>query len=370
VQLSAIDPVIGDIYDAGLTRGMWRPALEGLRGLLKSAETALVVKDASMATETTNRILSAESYDRYTKYYGRIDPKRFLFENRGPGFLFNDIEHFDDGFVAGDPFYQEFSTPLGTRHTLDYFVGRNGAQDVYLAAMRAPSQGPYDPRAVATLLRAGGHFLRAVRLRETFAETQSLAQHATAALESLSYGIAILDARARIAFANGFARRALADCRELTIRRSRLAARTGPVERELDAMLRRASREGGPASMLRLTRTDGCDLFLWCVRLPASSPLAHAQEPGVLIVLRDPQNPMPATMDDLQTLYGLTGAEALLALALGRGERLDAIAAERRVKLSTVRTQLLSILDKTGLHRQADLARLLASLATPVIGRN
>ena len=355
------DLMVGDIYEAGVIDGNWRPALERMRVILGSAETAFVAAGVEIAAETTNRVLSSESYDRYTRYYGQLDPKRAIFARGGPGFLFNDAEHFDDRFVAHDPFYQEFSAPLGTRHTLDYFAGRRGANDIYLAAMRPGASGPYDARAAGSLRRAGEHFLRAWRLRETLRETQSLARGASAALERLSYGIMILDERLRIAFANGFARQALSDCAELTPGRAR-----GPAGQVLDGMLQQALRGAMPASMMRLTRSDGRALYLWCIGLPPSSPLAPAQHPGVLLVLRDPERRPDVAVEDLQTLYGLTPAEARLALAIGRGARLDAFAAERRVRLSTVRTQLLSVLAKMGLHRQADLARALASLASPV----
>ncbi|HEX4861754.1 MAG TPA: hypothetical protein VFV07_10995, partial [Rhizomicrobium sp.] len=331
-----------------------------------SAEAALVVKGASAVAQTTNRLLSAANYDDYNRYYGRLDPKRPIFENAGPGFLFNDAGHFDDRFVAADPFYQEFSAPLGTRHTLDYFVGRNRGDDVYLAAMRSPAQGPYDPIEAKTLREAGRHFLRALRLRDTVRESRTLARHATAALEGLNYGVAILDARQRIAFANGFALRAFAECRELTIRNSRLTSRSGDVEQAFTAMLRRALEGAAPASMMRLTRSNGRTLFLWCARLAPSNALTGPEAPSALVVIRDPQSRAPVRLEDLQALYGLTSAEGEVALALGRGERLDAIAAERRVKLSTVRTQLLSVLAKMGLARQADLTRTLASLAKPV----
>src|SRR5579862_334414 len=362
---SQADLMIGDIYEAGVIDGNWRPALERMRVILGSAEMAFVAAGAEIAAETTNRVLSPESYDRYRRYYGRLDPKQAIFARHGAGFLFNDAEHFDDRFVAHDPFYQEFSAPLRTRHTLDYFVGRCGTNDIYLAAMRPGASGPYDARAAGSLRRAGEHFLRAWRLRETLRETQSLARGASAALERLSYGIMILDERLRIAFANGFARQALSDCVELAAGRTQLRARA-PAGRVLDGMLQQALRGAVPASMMRLMRSDGRALYLWCIGLPPSSPLAPAQHPGVLLVLRDPQRRPDVAVEDLQTLYGLTPAEARLALAIGRGARLDAFAAERHVRLSTVRTQLLSVLAKMGLHRQADLARALASLASPV----
>jgi DNA-binding CsgD family transcriptional regulator len=360
------DLIYRDIYEAGAVEGHWRPALERLRVALGSAEVAFVRAGAGIAADTTGHVLSQESYDRYRRYYGRLDPKAAFFARRGAGFLFNDAEHFDDRFVAKDPFYQEFSAPLGTRHTLDHLVGRCGDDEVYLAAMRSASSGPYDTRMAGRVRRAGEHFLRALKLRTTLAQAQSLAGRAGAALERLSYGIVILDDALRVAFANGFARDALSHCAELSVRHGRMNARSAAAERLLAQASLQALAPGTPAAMTRLTRRDGSALYLWCIGLPASSPLAQSERPGVLLVLRDPLRQPAVAARDLQTLHGLTGAEAELALALGAGGRLDAIAAERCVKLSTVRTQLLSVLAKMGLHRQADLARAIAMLGSPI----
>jgi DNA-binding CsgD family transcriptional regulator len=356
------DLIYRDIYETGVIEGDWRPALERLRVVLGSAEVAFVRAGAEITADTTNRVLSPESYDHYRRYYGRLDPKAALFTRHGAGFLFNDAEHFDDRFVAKDSFYQEFSAPLGTRHTLDHMVGRCGTEDVYLAAMRSAALGPYDNAAAGRLRRAGEHFLRALKLRSTL----ELAQRASAALDGLSYGIVILDETLRIVFANGFARDTLSDCTELAIRHARLNARSAAAEQFLAGASSQALHRGAPAAMTRLTRRDGRKLYLWRVGLPASSPLAQAERPGVLLVLRDPRRQPMVDASVLLTLFGLTDAEARLALAIGAGARLEAVAAERGVKLSTVRTQLLSVLAKMGVHRQADLARAMAALSSPV----
>lgn len=70
----------------------------------------------------------------------------------------------------------------------------------------------------------------------------------------------------------------------------------------------------------------------------------------------------------LQRLYGLTKSEAQVALLAMRGEGLSPIAEKLSVSLTTVRTHLRHVFEKTGIHRQAELVRLLATLdpAAPV----
>ncbi|MEF2071758.1 helix-turn-helix transcriptional regulator [Consotaella aegiceratis] len=64
----------------------------------------------------------------------------------------------------------------------------------------------------------------------------------------------------------------------------------------------------------------------------------------------------------LSGLFDLSPAEARLVGTLLAGATLNQAAAHYGVAASTVRSQLLSIFDKTGVHRQSDLMRLLARL--------
>ncbi|WP_242185911.1 LuxR family transcriptional regulator [Sphingomonas sp. CARO-RG-8B-R24-01] len=64
----------------------------------------------------------------------------------------------------------------------------------------------------------------------------------------------------------------------------------------------------------------------------------------------------------LCTTFALTKAEAALAAALADGETLQDVALRTGVRVSTLRTQLSNILDKTGTGRQAQLVRLLSKM--------
>ena len=66
--------------------------------------------------------------------------------------------------------------------------------------------------------------------------------------------------------------------------------------------------------------------------------------------------------DELQTLFGLTLAEAQVAAAIFEGDEAADIAIARGVAESTVRKQIGAIFRKLDVHRQAELVRLLAGL--------
>ena len=66
-------------------------------------------------------------------------------------------------------------------------------------------------------------------------------------------------------------------------------------------------------------------------------------------------------MVQLRAAFGLSKAEARLALHLSAGASLASMAKAFDVKLSTIRSQLQQVFEKTGTSRQAQLVALLLS---------
>jgi DNA-binding CsgD family transcriptional regulator len=107
-----------------------------------------------------------------------------------------------------------------------------------------------------------------------------------------------------------------------------------------------------------LTRRD---LFSSGARCGVALAAAH-QTPAALILITDLDRRPEVLGRRLVELFGLTAAEACLAVALVAGKRLEDIAEERGVRMPTLRTQMRGVLDKTGTDRQADLMRLIVRL--------
>ena len=82
----------------------------------------------------------------------------------------------------------------------------------------------------------------------------------------------------------------------------------------------------------------------------------------VLVTLRPSTASPTVTGRTLAQLFGLTAAEARLALALLAGRSLAEFGAERRVTNNTLRTQLAKVLRKTDTANQRGLMRLLGLL--------
>jgi len=105
----------------------------------------------------------------------------------------------------------------------------------------------------------------------------------------------------------------------------------------------------------------GSERPLVLYRSPLAEGEGHSQ--SVLMILADfgsVPHPNPAT---LRRIFGLTAAEAKLAVQIGQGDVLADIARENNVCVATVRSQLASVFAKTRTCRQAELGMLLARMA-------
>ena len=74
--------------------------------------------------------------------------------------------------------------------------------------------------------------------------------------------------------------------------------------------------------------------------------------------ISDPDLQEPASGQILGDLFGLTPAEARLAILLARGLNLAEVSTAQNISQHTARAQLKSIFAKTGVSRQAELVRL------------
>jgi DNA-binding CsgD family transcriptional regulator/PAS domain-containing protein len=183
----------------------------------------------------------------------------------------------------------------------------------------------------------------------------------------------LLDGKGRITLANGAAESLLRTGDGLTFDRNaglRLAAalpsETAALSRAVAEALAVASGTGAElGGLLRLSRPSGAPpLLVLPVPLP---PPAFAlwellEQARVLLLIVDPSGSSRAAAAAIQTTFGLTPAEARVAALIGSGRSGPETAAMLGISPSTVKTHLKRCFEKTGVHSQVALARILGAL--------
>jgi DNA-binding CsgD family transcriptional regulator len=136
--------------------------------------------------------------------------------------------------------------------------------------------------------------------------------------------------------------------------------------RRLDEVVQSALR-GTPLAAIAVPRADGgspLTILASSVRAQDVDRFADASLKGaaVLLFIIDAANKagIPATV--LMDAYGLTPAEARVALAISSGLSIPETAKAFRLSPNTIKTQLRGVFSKSGLTRQTELARMIASI--------
>jgi DNA-binding CsgD family transcriptional regulator len=183
----------------------------------------------------------------------------------------------------------------------------------------------------------------------------------------------LLDAKGRITLANAAAESLLRANDGLTLDRDGglqlaavLPAETAALSRALAKALAVASGAGSElGEPLRLTRPSGAAALL-VLPVPLPPPafaLWDLLEPArVLVLIVDPNAPSRAAAAAIQTTFDLTAAEARVAVLIGSGLSGPETAAMLGISPSTVKTHLKRCFEKTGVHSQVGLARILGAL--------
>jgi len=187
-------------------------------------------------------------------------------------------------------------------------------------------------------------------------------QFAALALDYIETGVFVVDGDSRIQFVSAAARR-LVDAGRLSVRNGLL---TSPIGSETTALRRaiKQSVEGAVsgASPMTFQRLGDADdvlcLGIVAIRDPGS-PTTRA--PFVMLFATRPCEASLPDTRQLRSHFGLTDAQAKLAIEIAKGEGLKACARRLGIAVSTGRSHLKQIFEKTETRRQAELVRVISA---------
>jgi DNA-binding CsgD family transcriptional regulator len=186
-------------------------------------------------------------------------------------------------------------------------------------------------------------------------------QNVLASLDRLGVTAFIVNSNGAVHQLNDSARKLLADDPSL-LASSRLRLSDPTLNATLEAAVRKATKPPCRSSLfpVRARKNEVYEVNV--------SPLQPGDDPGpalplALVVIARPRPDAERIARRVRRLYGLTEAEARVVAALTLGETVEQIAVAHGVRVSTVRAQVRSIFEKTGVHRQTDLVRLALSAA-------
>ena len=354
---TAVLGLVDDIYAAGAAFDLWPRALERIADAFGAREAALGATAADglawlFAPRTDPDYLRtyAENYHALNDYWHRMTAL-------GTGAVVTDEMVMPREALLKSAFHNEWSLPQGYQTKLGGTLFDEGGWRTVFALTGRTHFGS-DALRLFRLLSP--HMARAVRLNIRLARGEADSALSAGLLQEMATAALVVDAYGRLLYANPAAERLFKADRGLRLEGGVLAA-----ERQEDAAhLRRLvtsclgdGRAFAPPSA-HLRGASGKALTLEATPLQRRMPVLTAGQPSAILFDVTEQAP-----DDLcrrlQTRYGLTAAEAAFALEIAKGDGKPAAAERRGITFATARTHLSRIFDKTGVHRQAELVRLI-----------
>jgi len=323
----------------------------GSRGamLLASTNDGLRGLESPWLTDVRDQYIGG-GWDKDTTRFDWIAADQY------PGFR-TDLDFVSPDEMAAIPLYAEFLIPHGFDAGAATLVPGAGG-DMLLLSLEAFSDHDASRAAVPRLDRLRPHLARGAMLAAQMRLEQARA--AVAALDLIGAGAAMIAPSGTIRAANtrfetmAFATTGASD-------QIRLFDRAN--DQRLREALDQINAGGNGASIPMRTgahiialhvlpvRGVACDLFADCAAILVAATAGVA-----------------ASADEslIRHLYDLTPAEARVATAIGRGEKVDRIALESGIAIGTVRNHLKSVFLKSGVSSQTELALLLADFVRPL----
>ena len=250
--------------------------------------------------------------------------------------------------------YNEWIRPMGddTFHCLGASI-RTPSGVGEIGFHRAKCQSAFDDEAVRAVNDALGHLRRMVSIRGKL----RAAGRASAALDVTAHAVFTLGQQGRLLHCNAAAEAMLKGDDGLMIRADRLAARTTGDQTMLQAAIARATKGEVAGESLLVHRTEGPPYEVTVASVNRADLGRH-----VVVLVTDRAARDPSLESRVRNLYGLTQAEAEVAIRLTEGASVERLSVERSVAIGTVRTQIKSIATKMGCSRQSELVTNISNL--------
>jgi len=359
------DELVGDLYDAVLMPERMASAVSRFETLIQSDGCHLFAADDQLRPFLqvwTIEWAGEKVLDEYYRHYIQLDPRRVFASEQAVGKAFKCSSRFDQAYVNHSDFYQDWLIPAGARYVAGGNVLKRPNATGVAAFNRVMGRDDFDSHDMKLIGRYLPHLARVVSILADrhFSALQQLGNDVV--LTSQDLGVIVLDGDGRVLHLNDVGRRLGV---ETSLLRGAQLSTTLAVQSWMDRALATHRPQALPVQDAQGQRlvalcwpapTDDRDVWLqqWL-------PGGGGQATCVVVIKRlDGTQPMSVSM--LTRLFGLTAAEGRLAQAMAEGLSPEACAERFQVSINTVRTQVRSLLAKTGCSRQLELTHLLAKL--------
>jgi DNA-binding CsgD family transcriptional regulator/PAS domain-containing protein len=368
--------LIGGIYDAALDATLWCPVLARIADFVGGPAAALFSKDtAANNGDIYHHAGTDPHYVRlYFEKYVALDPTttgQFFAEVEQP-IAIADLMPYDQFLETR--FYREWVRPQGLVDCVNVVLEKSLTSMAMFCVFRHERDGVVDDEVRRRMRLILPHIRRAVLIGRLFKLKQAEAASFADILDGLSAGMFLVDGRGAIVHANRAARAFLDDSDFLSSIGGRLTARDPHIDRALRDVF--AAADLGDAEIgvkgiaVPLSARTGQGYVAHVLPLTSGdrrrAGIAYAAAAAVFVRKAALETPSPPEV--IAKAYNLTPSELRVLHAIVEVGGVPEVAAALGIAVTTVKTHLARLFEKTGAKRQADLVKLVAGFSGLLVG--
>lgn len=367
---AVLTQLVSGFYDAGMDPKLWPEVLSKLRDAVHADSVAVIAHDFDRAEGQIEHSVGIDTIfvTAYRDFYSRQNTWLQTPEKLAQtGQVLTSKQLPEEAEFADTDFYRYWLRPQNLFHQMIGVLDVHGSQISLLFFARARDKGDFWEDDVEFLFRLLPHLRQGLLAGYAFRRVQENERILLDTLDVMPMGIALLGHSGIVLAANRTAREII-DGEDVIYSGTgglglRLAAGRFRFRDFLAGSTAEALNEGEGDIHSFVVPRDGNRRPITMLFMPVKDqPFRRTDRDTVAVLfMADPERPVEIDPRMLVRLYGLSRAEARVAVLLGRGLRLEQAAQHLGLTYETVRKHLKQIFGKTGTDRQAELIRTMTS---------
>ena len=357
------DRAVAAIYDAALDEALWPKTIRAIASALDAQMASLEVFDADTGAATRQTLAEPEFVRSFRDHYGAQFALWHRTDAMPIGRAFRREDFLDMALLRRTEFYNDWWLPqgVGGDSLFANIAARNQPLVVINVHKRVGSRfSPAEERSFDGLV---GHLIRAVNIHGRLQLARLLGRRPEGEAPD---GVAIVDREAGILHGDESALTTLADAGLFGLvgaGRITTPNRIASPNRSVEHLVHTAAT-GAQAGEREFRLADGSAIRVTVMPLSPAAGDATGwltiDKPAAMLLVSRPGARRRARIERLVARHGLTRAEAAVAIEVSTGDGRAAAAVRLGIRETTVRSHLTAIFEKLDIHRQAELARLVA----------
>jgi len=367
ISLDAFNDLVTRIYDAAMDVTQWQTALKGIVESLHSTSGVLRIQDLQ-SKEVGSYVtlgIDASFQQAYKDYYVHDDPLVPTLDKIGTGRFMQTARDMPSTFRKSE-FYNDYVIPQKMQHSACCLLIKDDSRVAGFGIHRVDGAGYFESHEMELLGLLIPHMQRAIQTNRLLSQLEDKANATSNTLNELSLGIILVDAFGTPLFVNQYAEKLICEGSGLSIKRQTLLASNPTDTLVLQKLIHNASQSTQKTGGAIAINSPGSMRPLSILVTPISNETSlslgiDSSRATAALFIGIGGKQRNFSLEILSSYYGLTPAEARLASALSNGHSLEEIAEQFCISKNTVRTQLRSCFQKTGVNRQTELVKLILS---------